>query len=293
MGLFHWACYFFSQQSTEIVLGETPAPEMTNTTAAKLREKPQPSPAAGEISDLLWFAGVATAVKLLLAPSYRSTDFEVHRNWLAVTSSLPLSQWYLDETSPWTLDYPPLFAYFERLLAVPARLLDPTITDLRRGLGYAVDSAVLFQRLSVVASDIVLFYAVHRLGRRLGPVERRLLCLLVVWSPALMMVDHVHFQYNGFLIGVLMVSVSFLLEGRDLAGGFVFAVVLCLKHLFSVAAPVYFVYLLRHYCKGGGFWGGVGRFSTMGAAVGAVFAVAFGPFMYYGQVMASSFALCL
>jgi alpha-1,3-glucosyltransferase len=39
-------------------------------------------------------------------------------------------------------------------------------------------------------------------------------------------------------------SLSYLEEGRDLMGGFVFAVLLCFKHLFAVVGPVYFVELL-------------------------------------------------
>ncbi|CAN6566641.1 unnamed protein product [Malus baccata var. baccata] len=66
-------------------------------------------------------------------------------------------------------------------------------------------------------------------------------------------------------------------------GGPVFAVLLCFKHLFVVAAPVYFVYLLRHYCWKGlvrGFW----RLSVLGLVLWlAGFTLAYGPFMYHGQ----------
>lgn len=81
---------------------------------------------------------------------------------------MPCSQ----TTSEWTLDYPPFFAYWERVLSSFAYVVDPEIVRLDN-LGYAAGAAVAFQRSTVILSELVLVLALFRCvhAKPLRPTE--------------------------------------------------------------------------------------------------------------------------
>ncbi|KAJ7129797.1 glucosyltransferase [Mycena epipterygia] len=231
--------------------------------------------------DLLF---LSTSIKLLLFPSYRSTDFEVHRNWLAITYSLPISKWYYDTTSEWTLDYPPFFAYFEKLLSIPASFIDPKIVDLNN-LNYDAWSVIAYQRTTVILSELVLGAVLLRFIRgSVDPSTQRIISASLFLHPGFLIVDHIHFQYNGFMFGILLWSILMARNGNKLASGILFAVLLNFKHIYMYLAPAYFVYLLRSFCISPSGKLEIKNFLSLANAVIAVFVVSFGPFIVMGQI---------
>eukprot|EP00756_Hemistasia_phaeocysticola_P010561 Hpha_TRINITY_DN15029_c5_g20::TRINITY_DN15029_c5_g20_i1::g.125635::m.125635/K03849/ALG8; alpha-1,3-glucosyltransferase len=231
-------------------------------------------------------AVVLSGVKLLLVPAYRSTDFEVHRNWLAVTHSLPVEEWYFENTSQWTLDYPPFFAAFEWFLSFPAAYFDPAMLQVSN-LEYASFATILFQRLTVIIGDLLLLAATAAYLQQKGHRGIHFWGGLasVVLHPGLVMVDNIHFQYNGFLYGLWILSLLALEHQRPILSGVIFAVVLNLKHIFIYFAPAYFFYLFRRFCIGsGGIAGFLTRITKLGLAVVGVFAVSVAPFAAMGQL---------
>lgn len=80
--------------------------------------------------------------------------------WQAIVllgSNQPQSQ----KTSEWTLDYPPFFAAFEWTLAQIARFFDAEMLRVEN-LGYDSTQTVYFQRLSVIFTELLLVYALHK-----------------------------------------------------------------------------------------------------------------------------------
>ncbi|KAG7516549.1 putative dolichyl pyrophosphate Glc1Man9 c2 alpha-1,3-glucosyltransferase [Solea senegalensis] len=250
-----------------------------------------------------WFPALAVGVSLLkclFINAYHSTDFEVHRNWLAITHSLPVSRWYYENTSAWTLDYPPLFAWFEFGLSHVARQFDRNML-LVENLNYASASTVLFQRLSVIATDVVFIFAVRECCRCVQEQKGSrdvlsrpsfVLASLLLYNLGLLIVDHIHFQYNGFLFGFLLLSVAKHLQSQHLQGALLFSILLNLKHIYLYVAPAYGIYLLRSYCftqdnrDGSVRWTSFSplRLLALGTIVVSVCALSFGPFIVMGQL---------
>jgi alpha-1,3-glucosyltransferase len=53
------------------------------------------------------------------------------------------------------LDYPPFFAYFEKVLSIPASLIDPGIVDLN-SINYSAWTVVAYQRTTVILTELLL-----------------------------------------------------------------------------------------------------------------------------------------
>jgi len=107
--------------------------------------------------------------------------------------------------------------------------------------------------------------------------------LSLVFSPAFLLLDHIHFQYNGPLFSLLVFS---LLEAatRPLLSAFLFSSLLCFKHIFLYIAPAYFFYLLRTYCLSPSWRPQLLNGVKLGLVVLAPISAAFGPFIALRQM---------
>lgn len=174
-----------------------------------------------------------------------------------MTYTLPLREWYTDTTNHWTLDYPPLFAYFEALLGHAAHALGVDEATQLTAKNPRTPRLLVFMRLTVMISDALLVFGVARYCAAtksgcMSSEKRSAAYALVLLAPGLLLVDHVHFQYNGALLGVFLLFCAALRRDQSMHAVALFTLLLLAKHLFLYAAPLVGVYLVRHLIDEGG-----------------------------------------
>jgi alpha-1,3-glucosyltransferase len=226
---------------------------------------------------------------------------EAHRNWMRVTTSLPLNLWYVNapgnDLQYWGLDYPPLFAYVSWAFGSLARGVIPALLEREN---YVTLGARAFMRATVVALEAAtLLPAARLLADALPPrpaARAALPLLALLLHPALLLVDHAHFQYNGAAIGAALAAAA-LAFSRPLASALLFTLALNLKHTTLYYAPAFLAALaavawrggLRGVLGGGGGGGGAGGpppaplgraagVAALGAVVLATSALLWAPF---------------
>ena len=249
---------------------------------------------------LFYLCILNVACKVLLFPSYKSTDFFVHRHWKALTlrsNQLSILQWYSDDdifpsskssSNPsftnfirkdrklplqtvHTLDYPPGFAWMEYALSNYlgslwfSKLPHNGCLDLMDdAVAYSSMSqeCVAFMRTTVLlASDTIYGLGAYCVASTLPRNSAILVFLVLFFHPALLWLDHVHFQYNGTMLGVLMISLSCLLHANIGAASsrrkdhyyywiatMTFGFLLTMKHLYLTNSLWFVVYVFRRYC---------------------------------------------
>ena len=186
-------------------------------------------------------------IKIFLFPTSQSTDFEVHRNWKAITNSLPISKWYFYSKNKWTLDYPPLFAYMEYILGKLSKFFDPNITNLD-SINYDSLVCKTFMRGTVLLGDLFLYFSIKFLSKNINLSFNKFLVLLIsiLFYAGLVIVDNMHFQYNGILFGLFFVSLGYIAKKKYTHGAVFYAICLCMKHIFIYFAPAYFIFYFQH-----------------------------------------------
>jgi alpha-1,3-glucosyltransferase len=115
--------------------------------------------------------------------------------------------------------------------------------------------------------------------------------LLIVFNPGLLWLDHIHFQYNGMLLGLLLASLGLLT--REAQGwkrhanvtiaSILFCLLISMKHLYLPLAPIYAAHLLRHHCFVGENFQ-LSRLAYLAVLTGTCLLLIFLPFLEKSQL---------
>lgn len=189
-------------------------------------------------------------------------DFEAQRHWMEITTHLPLSQWYFYDLQYWGLDYPPLTAYHLWLIGNIGSFINPSWFALDKSRGIESDDIKTFMRLSAIVSELVVYVPaclqlVSLMGGKKAKLSRMhqiVVIALILFQPALLLIDHGHFQYNSMMLGFFLFAVIDLLKENYMLASLWFMASIGSKQMALYYSPFIFFYILsklfRPHAKG-------------------------------------------
>ncbi|KAJ1655715.1 Glucosyltransferase-like protein [Dispira simplex] len=213
-----------------------------------------------------------------VSPTYG--DYEAQRHWMELTWHLPIQKWYTYSPDYWRLDYPPLSAYVSWLWGLVAHCVDPSWVALETSRGIETPESKLFMRSTVLVCELMVYVSALAVYFRRTPqsswVQSQTVWLLVLLQPALILIDHGHFQYNAVMLGCVVWALACFQRQRLLAGAVCFCGALMFKQMALYYAPAMFAYLLGQcWTRPRGFR----LFIQLSFTVLVTFAMCFAPFL--------------
>uniref|UniRef100_A0A060T3M7 Alpha-1,3-glucosyltransferase n=1 Tax=Blastobotrys adeninivorans TaxID=409370 RepID=A0A060T3M7_BLAAD len=215
-------------------------------------------------------------------------DFEAQRHWMEITIHLPMSKWYFYDLQWWGLDYPPLTAYHSWFLGKIGSFFNPQWFALDTSRALDDPDLKSYMRATVIASELAIYipgviWYVRWYGKNLGlsSIDQSIATAAVLLQPALMLVDHGHFQYNSVMLGLTLMAIVNLSTSphRRLLASVLFVSAILFKQMALYYAPAIFAYLLG-VCVFPSI--NILRLISIGLVVIASFAIALLPFFYSG-----------
>ncbi|CAG8536207.1 15009_t:CDS:2, partial [Gigaspora rosea] len=206
-------------------------------------------------------------------------DYEAQRHWMELTLHVPINRWYYYDLDWWGLDYPPLTAYVSWICGKIGSILDPTWFALDSSRGYESDESKLFMRSTVLICDYLIYVPavlvfVNWWFAGNSWKKRELAVLLILLQPALILIDHGHFQYNSVMLGLTLWAVNCFFYDHDVLGSIFFCLALSFKQMALYFAPAIFSYLLGKCIKND-----IRGVMKLGITVIITFGIVFYPFL--------------
>ncbi|KAI7876226.1 ALG6, ALG8 glycosyltransferase [Lichtheimia hyalospora FSU 10163] len=207
-------------------------------------------------------------------------DYEAQRHWMEITQYLDFSQWYKYELDWWGLDYPPLTAYHSWLCGVIGTMINPDWFLLDSSRGYESPESKFFMRTTVIVSEALIYTtALWYFCRMVYPTKKYSMHLLIMIQPALIIIDHGHFQYNSVMLGLSLWAINGFLSGHYILGSIAFCLSLAFKQMALYYAVAVFAFLLGKCIKAATPMQGLVLLVKLGLVVIVSFTVLFLPWL--------------